>query len=92
MITLKVYDTVLEAKNNAVDDYRNYVTKEYIIREIDVKFDTAHPYKIKVNDDCYIYAINNPRYLRGMRVNKIEDYTRSGVCDEIRACEYESKN
>lgn len=88
MTILKVYDTVLEAKNNAVNDYRDYVTKEYIVRKLNVKFYTVHPYKIKVNDDCYVYAANIPRYLRGMRFNKIEDYTRNGVRDEIRVYEY----
>lgn len=83
MIILKVYDTVLEAKNNVVNDYRDYIAKG-----IDIKFHAVHPYRINVGDDCYVYAANNPRYLLGMRVNKIEDYTRSGVCDEIKACEY----
>ena len=84
MTVLKVYDTVLEAKSNAVNDF-----KEYIMKELDVdKIYTKHPYKIKVSDDCYVYAANHPRYLLGMRFDKIEDYTRSGMCDEIRACEY----
>lgn len=83
MTILKVYNTVLEAKSNAVNDYR-----ECAIRGLDIKFHAVHPYKIKVSDDCYIYATNNPEYLLGMRFNKIEDYTRSGMCNEIRACEY----
>lgn len=88
MTILKVYDTVLEAKYNAVNDYRNCAT-----RGLNVKIDVVyHPYTIKIeenmDDDCYVYAANNPRYLLGMRFNKIEDYTRNGVCDEIRACEY----
>ena len=83
MTILKVYDTVLEAKNNAVNDYR-----ECAIRGLDIKFHAVHPYKIKINNDCYVYAANNIEYLLGMRFNKIEDYTRSGVCNEIRACEY----
>jgi hypothetical protein len=90
MTILKIYDTILEAKNNAVNDYR-----DYIIRELGaiIRFNGVHhPYKIKIDDDCYVYAANDPRYLLGMRFNKIEDYTRSGVCDEIKACEYESKN
>lgn len=88
MTILKVYDTVLEAQNNAKNEYR-----DYIIRGIGVviKFNGAqHPYKINIDDDCYVYAVNNPRYLLGMRFNKIEDYTRNGVCDEIRACEYDN--
>ena len=86
MTTLKVYDTVLEAKNNAVDEYENYVSRGL---DVVIKcYGVHHPYEIKINDDCYIYAANNPRYLLGMRFNKIEDYTRSGICDEIRACEY----
>lgn len=85
MTILKVYDTILEAKNNAINDYRDYVTRLDIV----IKFyGIHHPYKIKIDDDCYVYAANNPRYLLGMRFNKIEDYTRSGVCDEIKACEY----
>lgn len=87
MTTLKVYDTVLEAKYNAINDYRDYIAKG-LEKGIDVKFHAIHPYKIKVGDDCYVYVVNNPRYLRGMRANKIEDYTRSGVCDEIKVCEY----
>ena len=87
MITLKVYDTVLEAKYNAINDYRDCAE-----RGLNVKFRAIHPYKIRIeenfDDDCYVYAANNPRYLRGMRANKIEDYTKSGICDEIRACEY----
>ena len=85
MTILKVYDTILEAKNNAVNDYRDYVTRGL---DIVIRFNGVHhPYKIKIDDDCYVYAANNLRYLLGMRFNKIEDYTRSGVCDEIRACE-----
>lgn len=91
MTILKVYDTILEAKNNAVNDYRDCA-----IRGLNVKFHTVHPYKIKIDEnfdnDYYVYAANNPRYLLGMRFNKIEDYTRNGVCDEIRECLYESKN
>ena len=83
MKILKVYDTVIAAKNSAINDYRDYITKG-----IDVKFHTIHPYKIKVGDNCYVYASNNPRYLHGMKFNEIEDYTRTVVCDEIRACEY----
>ena len=87
MTTLKVYDTVLEAKNSAVNDYRDCA-----IRGLNIKFHAIHPYKIKIEEnmdnDCYVYAANNPRYLLGMRFNKIEDYTRSGVCGEIRVCEY----
>ena len=86
MIILKVYDTVLEAKNNAKNEYR-----DCIIRGLDgvIRFNGAvHPYKIKFGNDEYVYAANNPRYLLGMRFNKIEDYTRSGMCDEIKACEY----
>ena len=82
MTILKVYDTVLEAKNNAIDDY-----KDCAIRELNVKFHAVHPYKIKVDDDDYVYATNDPRYLLGMRFNKIEDYTKNGVRDEIRVCE-----
>ena len=81
MNILKIYDTVLESKNNAVNDYRDYIT-----RGLDVKFYPTHPYNINVDDDCYIYAANNLKYLLGMRFDKIEDYTRSGVCDEIKAC------
>lgn len=86
MITLKVYDTILEAKNNAKNEYRDYIIRELgdIIRFNGV----LHPYRIQIDDDCYIYAANNPRYLLGMRFNKIKDYTRNGMCDEIRACEY----
>ena len=91
MTILKVYDTVLEAKYNAVNDYRDCA-----IRGLNVKFHTVHPYKIKIEEnmdnDCYVYVANNPRYVLGMRFNKIEDYTRSGMCDEIRVCEYESKD
>ena len=63
--------------------------------EIVYTFDTYKcDYKNKINidenmdNDCYVYAANNPRYLLGMRFDKIEDYTRSGMCDEIKACEY----
>lgn len=86
MTILKVYNTVLEAKNNAVDEYENYVKRGL---DVVIKcYGVHHPYEIKIGDDCYVYAANNPRYLLGMRFNKIEDYTRSGICDEIRACEY----
>ena len=85
MTILKVYDTVLEAKYNAINDYRDYVTRGL---DIVIKFNgVQHPYKIKIGDDCYVYAANDTKYLLGMRFNKIEDYTRSGVCDEIKACE-----
>ena len=81
MTILKVYDTVVEAKNNAVNAY-----KDYISRGLDVKLYLKHPYKIQMNYNYYVYASNNPRYLLGMRFNAIEDYTKSGICDEIRAC------
>ena len=87
MVTLKVYDTVLEAKNNVINDYRDCA-----MRGLNVKFHAVHPYKIRIeenfDDDCYVYAANNPIYLLGMRFDKIEDYTKSGICDEIKACEY----
>ena len=85
-MTLKVYDTVLEAKNNAINEYRDCITRGL---DIIIRFNgIQHPYKIKFGNDLYVYAANNPRYLLGMRFNNIEDYTRSGICDEIKACEY----
>jgi hypothetical protein len=86
MTTLKVYDTVLEAKSNAANEYRDCIT-----RGLGVKFYAVHPYKIRFGNDEYVYAANNPRYLLGMRFNHIEDCTRSGMCDEIKACEYPLK-
>ncbi len=86
MTILKVYDTVIAAKHSAINDYRDYITKG-----LDVKFHAIYPYKIKINDDCYVYgANNNSKCLLGMKFNEIEDYTRTVVCDEIRACEYDN--
>ena len=83
MTILRVYDTVLEAKKEA--EYGYWLCKD---REYDVKYHAIHPYKIEYENDSYIYMVNRGRYCLGWRVDKIEDYTRKGLCDEIRACEY----
>ena len=83
MTILRVFDTVIEARKEA--EYAYWICKD---KGFNIKYHAVHPYKINFNNDCYVYAANNPRYLRGMRANKIEDYTKSGICDEIRVCEY----
>ena len=83
MTILRVFDTVLEARKEAEYAYWLCIDKGYKI-----KYHAVHPYKIEYGLDSYIYMVNRSEYCLGLRVNKIEDYTRSGVCDEIRACQY----
>lgn len=83
MTKLRVFDTVLEAGIAAERTYK--WSKAF---GFDLQYHAIHPYVVTYKDERYIYVANKAEYVRGMRVDKIEDYTRSGICDEIKACEY----
>lgn len=83
MTTLRVFDTVLEARTAAERTYKWSKALGF-----DLQYHAVHPYVVTYKDERYVYAVNNAEYVLGMRFNKIEDFTRSGVCNEIRACEY----
>lgn len=79
MTTLRVFDTVLEARKAAELTYKWSKTLGF-----DLQYHAVHPYVVTYKDEHYIYAVNKAEYVLGMRADKIEDYTRKGLCDEIR--------
>lgn len=85
MTILKVYDTVLDARDEAQCEYE---LRKRLNPYIVMIYHSTHPYMIHDGNDIDIYVANKAEYVCGMRVDKIEDYTRKGLCDEIRACEY----
>lgn len=83
MTILRVFDTVLEAKTAAERTYKWITAFGF-----DLQYHAVYPYVVTYQDQHYVYVVNKAEYVRGMRVDKIEDYTRKGLCDEIKACEY----
>ena len=83
MTTLRVFDTVLEARTAAERTYKWSKALGF-----DLQYHAVHPYIVTYKDERYIYVVNNAKYVCGMRVDKIENYTRKGLCDEIKACKY----
>lgn len=81
MTTLRVFDTVLEARRTAKCTY-----KWLKALGIDLQYHAIHPYVLTYKDICNIYVVNRAEYMRGMRVDKIKDYTRKGLCDEAKMC------